>query len=74
MCVFFSVHVTILHIYLSFQVGSVQAFEMRPYMDLLMHLMLISDSIQRHRLLSCLRGRALGGHYLGLCIGLRNEQ
>lgn len=38
------------------QIGSVQAFDMRSYLDLLMHLLLMQDTFQRHRLISCLKG------------------
>jgi len=56
------------YLYISFmclvyyQIGSVQAFDMRPYLDLLMHLLLLQDTFQKHRLLNSLRGK-WGGAY-----------
>ena len=41
---------------------------MRSYLDLLMHLLLMPDTFQRHRLVSCLKGKerwGRGGGVLG---------
>ena len=38
------------------QIATVQAFDMRPYLDLLMHLLLMGDTCQQHRLMTSLKG------------------
>ena len=51
------VYVLLRSIFLLFiQIGAVQAFDMRPYLDLLSHLLLMQDTCQQHRLVTCLKG------------------
>ena len=40
------------------QIATVQAFDMRPYLDLLMHLLLMGDTCQQHRLMTSLKGES----------------
>lgn len=54
------------------EIGSVQAFDMRPYLDLLMHLLLMQDTWQQHRLVTSLKG--FTHHSDGLIVIIQHGQ
>ena len=65
---FSSLRFLVLHFgfWFSLQIGTVQAFDMRPYLDLLHHFLLMEHSWQTHQIKVCFVGECMHGastHY-----------